>query len=200
MRIGMIGAGAVALAVARYALQAGHEVILSNRRGGEELSQAVAALGNGATAGSVVEAASADMVLLAVPWPNIPAALSGLPAWDGRILVDATNPFAQRTPDLVLADLGGRGASEIVADLAPGARLVKAFNSLDMTNFAVGPCRGDVRRVVFVSGDDAEAKGTVKDLIASFGFAVIDLGGLKEGGRMQQAGGPLAMRTDLLVG
>lgn len=199
MKIGMIGAGEVALAVARYALQAGHEVILSNRRGGEALSRAVAALGNGAAAGSVMEAAGADMVLLAVPWPNIPAALSGLPAWDGRILVDATNPYARYMPELVLADLGGRGASEIVADLAPGARLVKAFNSLTMANFEAGPRRGEARRVVLVSGDDAEAKGKVKNLIASFGFAVIDLGGLKEGGRMQQAGGPLA-GLDLLVG
>ena len=199
MKIGMIGAGNVALAVARYALQTGHEVILSSRRGGEELSQAVVALGHGAASASVAEAASANMVLLAVPWSNIPAALAGVPAWDSRILIDATNPYARSTPELALADLGGRGASEIVADLAPGARLVKAFNSIRMVNFAAGPRRDDARRVVFVSGDDAVAKGTVKDLIASFGFAVIDLGSLKEGGRMQQAGGPLA-GPDLLVG
>jgi 8-hydroxy-5-deazaflavin:NADPH oxidoreductase len=199
VKIGMIGAGNVAQAVARYALQTGHEVVLSNRQGGEALSRAVAALGHGATAASIAEAASAGVVLLAVPWSNIPAALASLPAWDGRILVDATNPFAQSTSGLVLADLSGRGASEIVADLAPGAHLVKAFNSITMANFAAGPRRGDAWRVVLVSGDDTMAKGTVKDLITSFGFAVIDLGGLKEGGRMQQGGGPLA-GPDLLVG
>ncbi len=88
---------------------------------------------------------------------------------------------------MVLADLGGRGASEIVASLAPGARLVKAFNSILMSNFEAGPKRGDARRVLFVSGDDASAKSTVKALIENFRFAVIDLGGLQTGGRLQQA-------------
>jgi 8-hydroxy-5-deazaflavin:NADPH oxidoreductase len=97
-----------------------------------------------------------------------------------------------------LADLGNQGASEIVSHLAPGARLVKAFNSIVMTNFEAGPTRGDARRVLFVSGDDDTAKSTIKALISSFGFAVIDLGGLKAGGRLQQAGGPIAGR-DLLV-
>ena len=108
-----------------------------------------------------------------MPWRSVPEALSGLPDWSGRILVDATNPFKETTPKLVLDDLGDRGASEIVADLAPGARVVKAFNSITMTNFEAGPKRGDARRAVLVSGDDEDAKTKIKQLITSFGFAVI---------------------------
>uniref|UniRef100_B0T959 NADP oxidoreductase coenzyme F420-dependent n=1 Tax=Caulobacter sp. (strain K31) TaxID=366602 RepID=B0T959_CAUSK len=198
MKIGMIGAGEVASAVARYALAAGHEVLLSSQSGGDKLATTVASLGAGASAATLTEAANQDIVLLAVPWRQVQDALSGLPAWNGRILIDATNPFLETHPKLVLADLGGQGASEIVAKSAPGATLVKAFNSIVMSKFVAGPARGDARRVLFVSGDDEAAKAVVRDLIESFGFATVDLGGLVSGGRLQQAGGPIAGR-DLLV-
>ena len=80
----------------------------------------------------------------------------------------------------------------MVAELAPGAHVVKALNSLLTTNFAAGPRLGEVRRVVFLSGDEESAKREVGALISGLGFAVIDLGDLQTGGRMQQAGGPLA--------
>jgi predicted dinucleotide-binding enzyme len=198
MNIGMIGAGTVALAVAREALAKGHQVVLSSRGGPAALAGKVAELGPGALAATVQEAAALNYVLLAVPWAAVEAALSGLPAWSGRVLIDATNPFVETSPKLVMADLGGVGASEIVARLALGARVVKAFNSIVTARFNEGPIKGDGRRVIFVSGDDAEAKVAVKGLIESFGFAVIDLGGLVPGGRMQQAGGPLA-GLDLFV-
>ena len=192
MKIGMIGAGEVAISIARYALGAGCEVLLSSRRPESALTSIVAELGAGASSGTIRQAASADIVLLAVPWPNVEAALADLPPWNGRILIDATNPFASVEPELVLADLGDRGASEIVADWAPGARVVKAFNSIPMIHFNAGPRLGDARRVLFLSGDDVEAKAQIGGLIERFGFAVIDLGGLRAGGRMQQAGAPLA--------
>ena len=135
MKFGTIGAGTVAFAFAREALAAGHEVVLSGRRGPESLAGKVAELGQGASAATVEEAASLDYVLLAVPWPNIEDALRGLPAWNSRVLIDATNPFIETSPKLVLADLGGKGASEVVADLAPGARVVKAFNSIVTARF-----------------------------------------------------------------
>ncbi len=131
------------------------------------------------------------MVLLAVPWTAVPKALSDLPAWQGRILIDATNQFVKEGSQLVVADLGGRGSSEIAAELAPGARVVKAINSVFIKNFAAGPRLGEVRRVILLSGDDAGAKREVGALISGLGFAVIDLGDLQTGGRMQQAGGPL---------
>jgi len=194
MKFGTIGAGAVALGFAREALRAGHQVVLSNRRGPDSLADVVAELGNGASAATAAVAASLDYVLLAVPWPHIEDALRGLPAWNGRVLIDATNPFSAYSPKLVLADLGDKGASEVVAALAPGARVVKAFNSIVIERFIQGPTKDGGRRVIFVSGDHAGPIEFVKNLIASFGFAPIHLGGLVVGGRMQQAGGPLAGR------
>ncbi len=198
MKIGTIGAGEVALAFAREAIAQGHEVVLSSRRGPQALAAALAEFGKSASAASVAEAASLDYVLLAVPWNNLEDALSGLPSWNGRVLIDATNPFAQYSPKLVLADLKGTGASEIVAGFAKGARIVKAFNSIVTERFNEGPIKGNGRRVIFVSGDHEEPKAFVKDLITKFGFVAIDLGGLVTGGRMQQAGGPLA-GLDLFV-
>ena len=171
---------------------------MSSRRGPGGLAGKVSEVGRGASAATVEEAARLDYVLLAVPWKNVEAALRGLPDWNGRVLIDATNPFAETSPKLVLADLGGIGASEIVAGFAPGARIVKAFNSIRMAHFNEGPIKGQGRRVIFVSGDDEESKRVVRDLIESFGFAAIDLGGLVTGGRIQQAGGRLA-GLDLFV-
>ena len=194
MKFGTIGAGTVALAFAREALATSHEVVLSSRRGPDYLAGKVAKLGRGASAATVEEAASLDYVLLAVPLLNVEAALQGLPAWNGRVLIDATNPFIETSPQLVLADLGGKGASEVVAALAPGARIVKAFNSIVTARFNEGPIKNGGRRVIFVSGDHLEPTDFVKRVIESFGVAPIYLGGLATGGRLQQAGGPLAGR------
>jgi len=193
MKFGTIGAGAVALAFAGEALAKGHEVVLSSRGGPHTLTDRVAKLGRGASAAHVKEAASLDYVLLAVPWQHVESALKDLPAWTGLVLIDATNPFEYR-PKLVLADLGGKGASEIVAGLAPGARIVNAFNSIVIDRFNGGPVKNGGRRVIFVSRDHPEQNTFVKELIESFGFAAIELGGLVTGGRLQQAGGPLAGR------
>ncbi len=192
MKIGFIGAGAVAQSIARSAIQAGHEVVLSARRGPQALGDIVAGLGPNASADTVQEVARLELVVLAVPWLQVPSALDGLPNWAGRILVDTTNPFTQLEPELVLADLGGTGASEIVAAHAPGARVVKAFNAIRMEHYDKGPKFHDGKRVIFVSGDDKDAKAVVMGLVNDFGYAPVDLGGLVSGGRMQQAGGPIA--------
>jgi predicted dinucleotide-binding enzyme len=190
MKFGTIGAGTVALAFAREALATGHEVVLSGRHGPESLASKAAERGHGAYTATVEEAASLDYVLLSVPWPNLEDALRGLPAWNGRVLIDATNPFIETSPKLVLADLGGKGASE----LAPGARVVKAFNSIVTARFNEGPIKNGGRRVIFVSGDHPEPTDFVKSVIESFGFVPVYLGSLATGGRLQQAGGPLAGR------
>jgi predicted dinucleotide-binding enzyme len=188
MKIGMLGAGDIARGVAKWALQQGHEVVMCNNSGPAKLAPIIAELGPGARAGSRAEAAAAEVVLLAVPWESIRDVLTGLPPWNGRILIDATNPFLNPQHLNVLDDIGDRLSSEIVADLAPGARLVKTFNTMFATHLAEGPRpRAGTRRVLFVSGDDAAAKTTVTNLIESFGFAALDLGSLKVGGRMQQA-------------
>ena len=109
MKFGTIGAGTVALAFAREALAAGHEVVLSSRRGPESLAGKVAELGHGASAATVEAAASLDYVLLAVPWPNVEDALRGLPAWNGRVLIDATNPFSRVQPETRAGRPGRQG-------------------------------------------------------------------------------------------
>ena len=195
MQIGILGAGSVGLAVGRRLAGAGHRVMLSSARGPHALTPVAQEIGARAT--SIIEAAAQELVLLALPWPVVPEVLDPLPGWRGRILVDATNPFASVDP-LQLADLEGRSASVIVAEHAPGARVVKAFNSITMANFEKGPRLGAARRVLFVSGDDVASKQTVQRLIAELDYAPIDLGSLDEGGRMQQPGGPLA-GPDLLV-
>ena len=82
----------------------------------------------------------------------------------------------------------------VVAALAPGARIVKAFNSIVTARFIEGPIKNGGRRVIFVSGDHSESNDFVMSLIESFGFAPVNLGRLATGGRLQQAGGPLAGR------
>jgi 8-hydroxy-5-deazaflavin:NADPH oxidoreductase len=198
MEIGIVGAGKVALAVARPSIKQGHRVTIGSKRGPTALGEIVKTIGPGARAATVAEVAKAGVVLLAVPWLEVENVLRPLPSWDGRILIDATNPFIGWNP-LKLADLRGRSSSVIVAGQALGAKVVKAFNSLTMVNFEKGPTEGNGRRVLFVSGDDRSAKQLVSDLITSFGYAVIDLGDLDEGGRFQQPGGPLAGKDLLLA-
>jgi predicted dinucleotide-binding enzyme len=198
MKLGFIGAGAVAMAIGRYGIALGHQAVFVSRSL-EGAAKAVAMLGPGASMGTIAEVAESDLVLLAVPWPNVAEALAVVPNWSGRILVDATNPFDQVTPTLVLADLKGRSASEIVAAQAQGARVVKAFNSITMHHFKQGPKRGDARRLLLVSGDDPDAKRVVSSLIEAFGFRVVDMGDLATGGRLSQAGGALATGADLLL-
>jgi len=197
MKIGIIGAGEVAVVLASLALDAGHEVVLSNSGQPDKLAPLVARLGARAGVASVRDAAREAMVLLAVPWTRARAVLDGLPDWQGRILIDATNPFLQLEPSWIFEDLGEESSSEVIARHAPGARVVKAFNSELMSRIAQGPRVGAARRVLFLAGDHPEANRVVAELIGDFGFAAVALGGLKAG-RLQQANGPLA-GLDLLT-
>src|SRR5213595_943016 len=162
MRIGIIGAGGIAQAVAKQALGAGYEVILSNSRGPETLKAVVQRLGAGAAAGSVREAAQADLVVLAVQWSNVAKALGGLPDWNGRILIDATNP-TDGPPDFKLADLGGKTSSEVVASLAPGARVVKALNTLIVANLSADPHEAGGRRTREEGSDQSTRSHRLRD-------------------------------------
>jgi predicted dinucleotide-binding enzyme len=190
MKIGILGAGGIGQAFAGHMARAGFEVILSNHHGPESLAAAAKKLGGATRAGTREEAAQCDVVLLSVPWQQWEAALSGLPSWNGRILLDATN--AIELPDFRPADLKGKTSSEIVASLAPGARVVKAINTLGIEILASDPEQGGGHRVLFLSGDDKDAKKDVRGMLKKAGFAPIDLGGLKEGGKLHQFGGPLS--------
>jgi 8-hydroxy-5-deazaflavin:NADPH oxidoreductase len=194
MEIGTIGAGAFAQAFAKRALKAGHKVKLSNSRGPDSLREIVNQLGPGATAATTEEAAACEMVLLAVPWDNVPGTLASFPKWNNQILIDGTNPFHGKAGDFTPADVGNLSTSQLVAALAPGARVVKAFNHMTVSNLEADPVVNDARRVAFVSADDDEAKKRVDILLKELGYSVIDLGDLRNGGLIQQAGGPLAGR------
>jgi predicted dinucleotide-binding enzyme len=182
--VGIIGAGRLGQAMARTAQRADRSIVIANRRGPESLTSVVSTLGTGVSAGTVDQAAAAPIVVVAVPWDSVPDAVRGL-EWNGKILVDATNDWGAD-------DLNGRTSSELVADLVPGARVVKAGNTLGADVLGSDPQEAGGRRVIFVSGDDADAKSTVASLFEGAGFAVIDLGDLATGGSMQQIHHPLA--------
>jgi predicted dinucleotide-binding enzyme len=187
--VGIIGAGRLGQALARTVRRAGRDVVLSNRRGGDPLTSVVLGLGDGVSVGRVADAAACELVMLAVPWTSVPTALDGL-KWEGEVVVDATN--AVLIPSLEPAPLGGRTSSEIVAELVPGARLVKAANTLGADTLGTDPLVDRGRRVLFVSGDHRPAKDAVAQLFTQAGFFTIDLGALSVGGALQQAGAPLA--------
>ena len=182
--VGIIGAGRLGQAMARTALRAGRSVVIANSRGPESLTSVVSTLGKGVSAGTVDQAAAARIVIIAVPWDRVPDALRGL-AWNDQIVIDATNDWSAD-------DLNGRTSSELVADLVPGAPVVKAGNTLGADVLGSDPQEVGGQRVIFVSGDDADAKSAVASLFEDAGFAAIDLGNLATGGAMQQIHHPLA--------
>jgi 8-hydroxy-5-deazaflavin:NADPH oxidoreductase len=191
MQFGTIGAGTIGQAVGRHVLNAGHEVIFSNSRGPDSLPTLTTELGPQASAGTVSQAAAAEIMLLAPPWDNVPEALAGLPDWTGRIVIDATNQLSIATRQL--ADLGNQTGSEYIASLLPGARVIKAFNTLYARHIAPNPRHHAGRQLLFYAGDDTDAKTQFHSLFDSIGFAPVDIGPLRDGGRlMQMDGGPLS--------
>ena len=199
MSIGIIGAGNIGMAVAKTLSRAGIAATIANSRGPDSLKESVAALGPTVKAGTREQAASADIVLIAVNWSKLPAAVAGLPAWRGQIVIDANNSI--EAPLFKPVDLQGRISSEVVADLVSGARLVKAFNHLRADILASDPRADGGRRVLFYSGDDSTAKAEVGVLIDRLGFAGIDLGPLALGGKLTQfPGGPLPNQNLVKIG
>jgi predicted dinucleotide-binding enzyme len=142
-----------------------------------------------------------------VRWADLKTALGGLPAWSGRIVIDATNPVEFLAPDspgrkdpdnplaaygLKTVDLGGKVSTRVVGGSVPGARIVKAFNHLPV-NLLPEPAASGGKRVLFYSGDDAGAKDEVRKLIDRTGAFPIDLGSLDVGAPLASLPfGPLA--------
>ncbi len=196
MRIGIIGSGKIGATLARRLTDAGNDVTLANSRGQASLEPLVAELGPRAHAGADVSATAAagDIVVLAVPfflYDQLPAE-----ALAGKVVIDAMNYFPARDGELPgLAD-DSTTSSELLARQLPGARVVKAFNTLGWTHLASdGRPAGDPERlVIFIAGDDAEAKATVSTLADQIGFDVVDRGGLAAG-RAQQPGAALSGAT-----
>lgn len=189
MKIGVIGSGNIGGTAARLFAAAGHEVALSHKSGPESLHEQVAQLGEKACAMTVDEAAAfGDVVLLALPWRT----REDLPAerLAGKIVIDATNPYR---PDSSVYDLGASSSSEEMLRAIPGARLVKAFNTLYAKDLA---SRGrpdlplEERTAILLASDDPQAWEIVSRLVEEIGFAPVDTGGLRDGGCLQQPGSP----------
>ncbi|WP_296509864.1 NAD(P)-binding domain-containing protein [Rhodoferax sp.] len=200
MNIGIIGSGGLGSNVARALANKGLSATISNRRGPDSLAALVADLGPTIKAGTVAEAAAADMVLIAVRWSDLGEALGSLPAWKGRIVIDGTNPVEfldPNSPDaqdpsnplaaygIKAIDLGGRSSSEVFSEFVPGARVVKALNHLDVNVLAQPEVSGG-QRAMFYAGDDTAAKAEVRQLLGAMGYFPVDLGTLETGGRLSE--------------
>ena len=207
MSIGIIGSGALGSNVARALARKGLAARISNRRGPASLAPLVKELGPSIKAVTVQEAAAADIVLVAVRWVDAREALSGLPAWNGRVVIDGTNPVAFLEPNspeakdpsnplaaygIKAIDLGGKHSSQVFREFVPGARVVKAFNHVDVQVLAQPEVAGG-QRVQFYSGDDAAAKAEVRKILEAAGYFAVDLGPLDVGGPLTSLPfGPLA--------
>jgi predicted dinucleotide-binding enzyme len=190
--IGFIGAGQIGKALARHLADAGYPILLSNSRGRHSLEELAQQLGKNVKAVDVAGASVADIIVLTVPWSKLKAAVMDIKDWNNKIVIDTTNNILSVSPSLELANLNGQTTGEVVAGLLPDARVVKAFNTLNFKILDMSPSETIGNRVIFLSGDDQEAKSTVAEIIATVGFVPVDLGSLKDGGKLQDVGGVLS--------
>jgi predicted dinucleotide-binding enzyme len=199
MIIGILGAGRMAQMLVPKLVSGGHRVILTNSKGPETLRPLVQQFGSSVSAATPSQmVAQSDVVILATRWDQTPAAVAGAGPWTGKIVIDTTNNRSGPRPE-DLIDIGDRGSSEVVAEKIPGARVVKTFNYEPIPVFAAGlPAEGD-SGAIFMSGDDAQAKAVVAQLIHDIGGEAIDAGSLREGGRLHGMGGPLSLKLRLLA-
>lgn len=186
MRIGFIGAGKIGSTLARLAVEHGHDVVLSNSRGPETLQDLVRDLGEHATA-STPEGAEqeGDVVVVTVPL----RALEDVPTGHafGKVVIDTENYYPDRDGHFPELDEGRTTSSELLARHLPGAKVVKAFNSIRFDDLGKDgkPAGTKNRRALPIAGDDTEAKRVVARLINEFGYDVVDAGPLAEGRRFQ---------------
>ena len=184
MKIGIIGSGHIGGTLAWLFAGTGHEVVLANSRGPESLAGLVSEIGSAATASTPAGAAEAgELVIVAIPFFRYTA----LPAAElaGKIVVDATNYYAGRDGGVPEIESGAAGSSDLVARALPGARVVKAFNTIHYRHLAGDgvPSGTPGRRAIPIAGDDPEANATVAALIDEIGFDAYDAGPLSAGRR-----------------
>lgn len=190
MNIGIIGSGNIGATAAQLFAGAGHRLAISNSRGPESLEELVARVGVNVRAVTVREAIDfGEVVMEAIPFGRY----GDLPSADltGKILVTASNYYPGRDGEIAL---DGLTQSELIARHLPGARVVKAFNTMHYERLR-DEGRLDLpageRLAIFLAGDDEPAKGVVARLIEDIGFTPVDTGSLRDGGRMQEPGSPI---------
>jgi predicted dinucleotide-binding enzyme len=185
--IGFIGAGHIGSQVARLAVAAGYDVVLSNSRGPETLSELVAELGPRARAATVDDAARAgDIVVVTIPlksYRQVPVAPLA-----GKIVIDTNNYYPQRDGNIPELDAESTTTSELLQAHLPTSKVVKAFNHIYAAQITTDgrPAGTPNRRALVIAGIDAAAKQTVTRMLDEFGFDAVDAGPLKESWRIQR--------------
>ncbi len=184
---GFIGSGNIGSTVARLAIAAGHDVVMSNSRGPKTLADLVGELGPRARAATAAEAATAgDVVVVTIPlksYRDVPVAELG-----GKVVIDTMNYYPQRDGQVAELDDESTTSSELLQAHVPEARVVKAFNNIFFGHLAALPRpSGDPERsALAIAGDDAEAKALVTRLFDEIGYDTVALGPLAEGWRIQR--------------
>ena len=184
---GFIGSGNIGSTVARLAVAAGHDVVMSNSRGPDTLADLVAELGPRARAATPSEAAAAgDVVVVTIPLGRY----ESLPVADlrGKTVIDTMNYYPERDGRIAVLDDESRTTSELLQALLPHSHVVKAFNNIFYRHLAVlaRPAGDPDRSALAIAGDHAEAKAQVGALLDAIGYDTVDLGPLAEGRRTQR--------------
>ncbi|HEX2893148.1 MAG TPA: NADPH-dependent F420 reductase [Marmoricola sp.] len=185
--IGLIGSGHIGSTVARLAVAAGHDVVLSNSRGPETLADLVAELGEGARAATPAEAAQAgDLVVVTIPlksYREVP-----VEPLRGKVVIDTNNYYPQRDGQIAELDDESTTSSELLQAHLPESKVVKAFNNISFVSLGdlARPAGDPERSVLAIAGDDAEAKAAVTRFLDQIGYDAHDVGPLSEGWRFQR--------------
>jgi 8-hydroxy-5-deazaflavin:NADPH oxidoreductase len=175
MKIGIIGVGDLGGTLGKSWRQRKHEVMFGVRNPQSQNVQRLSQIDKSLRFGGISEAvAFGDVILLAIPWTSVEETVRRSGNLSGKIVIDPTNPL---TPDLKGLALENASVAERIAELAKGAKVVKAFNTIGaktINNLILGSDRADL----FICGDDTRSKRVVGDLANDIGFDVVDVGSL----------------------
>ncbi|WP_442875140.1 NADPH-dependent F420 reductase [Actinoplanes sp. NBC_00393] len=185
--IGLIGSGNIGSTVARLAVAAGYDVVLSNSRGPETLQDLVKELGPAARAATPAEAAAAaDLVVVTVPlraFRDVPAEPLA-----GKVVIDTNNYYPERDGVFPELEDGSTTTGELLQKHLAESRVVKGFNNIWFGHLGdlARPAGSADRSALPIAGDDAAAKLLVTEFLDRVGFDTVDAGPLAENWRTQR--------------
>lgn len=185
--IGIIGAGHIGSQIARAAIANGYDVVISNSRGPETLSELVGDLGPKVHAASSAEAGTAgDFVVVTVPlkaYADVP-----VEPLAGKVVIDTNNYYPQRDGEFPELENESTTTAELLQAHLPTSKVVKGFNHIGSADITAGglPAGTPERRALALAGDDEGAKALLTRLYDELGFDAVDAGPLREGWRVQR--------------